>query len=263
MSIYALLDENDNEIISVTNETFTLLDDEFGISADIIPRSFSPGSDFPGIQRDESKSLNFSYDVNSNSDEIFRTTVNTLMKAFRKTRTIKDKTLKIQTEAIMVNHSIKYDSGSFLRGARLTVEFEQLTPYWEDLTYLSEDLATGTDGQASLTINNTGFIETPPLITIITSNPCDQIYIENIGNNEGIEIQDEQFGINGLNIYIIDNKNGESELGPGGGITPLDRKNKIIDGTGFFNLQPGLNNLLFEMNCAVTVQIQWKRRYYL
>lgn len=266
MSVYAMVDENGNEY-EITEKSFRLLEDNLPVEADIINKSFGPGADFPGIQRDESKSLVFNYNLDKSSDLDFLKTQNELIKQFRKARKIKDKTLNRETEVLMVSHGIVYDNGGQYRGAVNIVEFIQLIPYWIDVSYSQKTVSIGTGGQASTVINVLGFeneegyVETPPIIEIQTNGNCTSFFIQVQETRDGIEIQDDQFGLNGLDIYIIDNGEGTSELGRTG-VNPLDRKNKIVSGTGFFNLQPGVNTLILDFGCAVDITIKWKRRYY-
>jgi hypothetical protein len=160
---YQLIDENDNTY-DLDNESWKLLTDDFSIDLDIVDRSYQSGADFPGIQRDESKELTFIYDLNLNSDDDFRLEVNTVTKNVRSARVLKDLLTDTQTDILYKEQSIQYDEGGFIRGAKISITFVQLKPFWEDTSYTSSSLSGITDD--TIIINNTGFIETPPLITI-------------------------------------------------------------------------------------------------
>ena len=74
---------------------------------------------------------------------------------------------------------------------------------------------------------------------------------------EGILVEDLEFGLLGLNTYIIDNVDGVIEL------NTLNRNQKIRSGTGFFNLQVGINTPEFVATDSVDIEIKFKQRYYI
>lgn len=258
---YSVLDENDNEF-QFDENTFRLLDDSLKVETDIIEKSFTAGGFFAGIQRAKSKTLSFQYDINKVSNDLFRNRQNNLLEIFHKARILRDNTNKIETQIVIEGHSIGYDDGGYFRGASNTIEFTQLIPYWYDIDYTQKTVSIGTDGIGSVKIENQGNLETPSVITIDTDNLCDDMFLYIQETLDGIRILDDQFGLNELNRYIIDNEEGISEIGQSGSPNGIDRKNKIVNGTGFFNFQVGVNTLIFIMSSTVEIIIKWKNRYY-
>jgi hypothetical protein len=254
MSTYILIDEDDNEF-TLDDETYKLLSDSFEVEVDIVERSFRAGADFPGIQRDVSKELVFSYDLYLQNQTTFRTTVNERTKQFRKAVKIKDTDNSIETEIRYSGTAITYDEGAQHHVARIDVTFIQLKPYWEDLTY-TQVTDTGT-GTINLPIANTGYTDVPSLITVTAIVATTQMSFRVISTNEGMVIKDLQFGSVGLNTYTIDNINGNIELGD------TNRNEKIQSGTGFFNFPSGNTTLQVETNGQVTVLVKYKNRYYI
>ena len=254
MKRWALIDISNNKY-EIDNKSFKLLTDDFIVEAETIERSYQPGADFPGLQRDASKELSFVHDLNISSENTFREEVNNITRQFRKTLIIRDQIRDIQTEVLYIGQSIEYDEGGFNKGAKITVNFKQIIPFWEDVDE-NEVVETGTN-IGVITINNSGYIETPPEITIEAEEQITKFSVRINETGDGILIRDLQFGINGLNTYIIDNKEGISEL------NQINRNNKIARDTGFFNLKVGINTIIFESNGSASLTISWKRRYYI
>jgi hypothetical protein len=251
---YFLVDELDNEF-ELSDKSFQLLSNELTIEAELIQKSFRAGAEFPGVQRDQSSTLTFEYDVNLPDDTSYRTYMNTLLMWFRKTYKIKDKLLNLETRAIYTGNNIGYDRGGFLRGSANSVTFAQLLPYWQDVDYTTST-GSGTGGDI-LVFNVEGYIETPPLITITANSATSKFYLYVSETREGILIEDPFFGLNGLNTYIIDCAEGTAEL------NQQNRNETIKSGTGFFNFQVGTNTLEFSCNGDCEIEVSYKNRYYL
>lgn len=252
MKRYELIDSND-EIFLINEETFKLLTDNFTIQVDIIEKSYKSGADFPGIQRDESKEFSYIYDINSNNEQTFRTAINNFTMQLRKCIKIRDIINRIETEVRYSGQSIEYDDGGFFFGAKVIVNFIQLRPFWEDIEYSSESIS-GTSTE--LIVENTGYTDTPPIIQILANEQITKFAVKNQSTGAGILIRDLQFGINGLNVYIIDCKDGTAEL------NQILRNQNIKNETGFFDLQVGQNIIFFDANGSANINILWKRRYY-
>jgi hypothetical protein len=246
--------DSDGDIYEVTNGTLKLLDDSGTIELDKVEKSYLEGAVVPGVQRDMSKQLIFQVNIDEQNDSDFRSEYNELLTRARETVTIKDKILSLQTDVRLVERSFSFDEGGQLRGGSFSFTFEQLTPYWEELTYRSASVETG-----DLTINNGGNLPTSPIITATT--PGEQInrfLIKVVEDNFGIGISDLAFGTQGLNSYLIDCLNGEISL------QGILRNQKILAGTGFFQLRRGQNTLRMKTtNDALAFTIQWKQRYWI
>jgi hypothetical protein len=250
-----VLVDNDGNTKTITNQSFKRLEALLTVEADIIERTFKAGADFPGIQRDMASELAFQYDKNKLLEDDFRGDVNQLMYWLRKTIIVQDTVNQIETDVILTDHSINYDEGGFNQGALNNTTFIMLKPYWRDIRYSTEgDTGVSAD---SFVISNTGWVETPSIITITALEPITKFSIRLNETLEGIVVGDLQFGSLGLDTYIIDNENGTLEL------NGVNRKNKIKSGTGFFNLVVGTNTLVFQLNGTAEIEIKWKRRFYI
>jgi hypothetical protein len=251
---YVLVDAEDNTY-NILNKNFKRLEDDSTIEVDTIKKSFRAGSDFPGIQRDEAKEIVFQYDIFDPVESEFRRKENEFREFLRKTILIKDTVRQIQTTVLLTNHAIAYDEGNFLHSSRNTITLEQLIPFWEDIeeqVYRESGSSIGV-----ISINNNGYVDTPPIITItaLEQNRKFTVYINE--TREGILIEDDQFGINALNTYIIDCIDGTAEL------NSLDRRKKIKPTTGFFQLKVGINTVIFNFVGESEIEIRFRRRYYL
>lgn len=257
-SRYKLLDEN-RDPFTWTDPTLKRNEDISEIEVETVERSFRAGAEFPGVARDMSKEISFRIDINTNSEQTFRNTLNELRFYLRKVRWIQDTINNIETELLFANISIQYDEGGYFLGAVVEVRFKQLRPFWWDIEYSSEEESGFSTGQIVIDeTNQDGWIETPPLITLTAYEAITKFSIRILETGHGIFIQDLQFGSSGLDTYIIDNENGEAEL------NMVDRNSKIRGGTGFFLLQPRTKNtIIFEFNGQADALIQWKRRKYL
>lgn len=251
---FSMIDADNNEY-SFDDRAFTIMKRGLEVELDIIEKSFNPGADFPGIQRDQSSTLEFIYDFNKAVENDFRSSLNELIRQARKTVLIRDNINKLETEALLESVEINYDKGGFNLGSQDTFTFKQLIPYWRDIDYINVSESSITSGM--LVIVNNGYIETPPIITITALEAISKFAIRINETGEGILINDLEFGLAGLDIYIIDNKAGFAEL------DQINRNQKIKDGTGFFDLRVGTNTILLELSGAAEVEFSYKRRYYL
>jgi hypothetical protein len=172
----------------------------------------------------------------------------------RKAYILKDIINNIQTEVVLGSHTITYDDGGYFLGSMNLILFKQLRPFWEDVDYTYENLGSS---ENVIRINNTGYVETPPIITIQALEQITKLSVRVRENGYGIFIKDLQFGTTGLNTYIIDNGDGYAEL------NGINRNQKISNNTGFFTLIIGMNTLDFSLNGAANIEVKWKRRFYL
>jgi hypothetical protein len=256
---YRLVDVN-GTVYEINDDTFKRLEDGSTIEVDIIERSFKAGADFPGIQRDESKEMTFQYALNRSDEQLYRSYENNFRRNLRRGRWLQDTINNIETAVLLREHVIAYDDGGFKLGSLNNVTLIQLKPYWQDIDFtVLEDSGAS---ERTFTIINDGYVETPSIITLRALEACPKFQIVNSTNDpdldgQGIVIQDLQFGTLGLDTYIIDNGDGSAEL------NAADRKNKIRQGTGFFNFAVGTNVLDFTLQGQCAINIAYKKRYYL
>ncbi len=250
---FELYDVDGNKL-EVTNNSFKRLSDTSTIESEIVEKTWRAGADILGIKRDESKSITFIYDIYSNSETTFRQETNEFRQFVRKAVTVRDSKNDIETSVVLTDFSIEHLEGGYLHMSRNEVTFKQLIPFWEDEEYTTVEVSSSQD---SIVIDNTGYIDTPPIITIEAQEQITKFSVRVAETGEGILISDLQFGLLGLTTYIIDCKEGTAEL------NQILRNMKIKDGTGFFNLQVGVNTLEFSLSGSAIISIQYKKRYYI
>lgn len=262
MSRYILVDDND-QIYTINDNTFRRGEDSSSIEVDIIEKTFRSGAVFPGIQRDESKTITFLYNAKPDGglatkelkEQSYRNKENELRMWLRKTRWLRDTVNNYETEVYLKTAEIAYDEGSMHLVSDNTIELVQLRPFWQDIGWITEEESGATSG--TIILNNNGYVETPPIITLTALETCQKFSVRVNETGNGILIEDYSFGTAGQNTYIIDNMEGEAEL------NGVDRRSKIKANTGFFNLQVGINTLIFDSLGQCTFKVQYKRRYYI
>lgn len=232
-----------------------ILADNKEIQLDLIERSFSDGGQVDGERRIQASTLELSVDINCDNDIDFRSAMNDLMYYCKNAQYIRDSELNTQTKIEMQTSSSEYDDGGMLRGSRLTVAFLQIDPYWEDVEYTSLDYSGASSYSESIV--NSGSLPASPVITITTAilNTAFLAYISE--NNEGIEVQDLSFGSTSvLLVYTVDCEQGIITL------AGINRNNRIKGGTGFFKFPVGTFTLVIEALEDVSVNVKYKRRYF-
>ena len=244
----------DSNGYNLSNKSAKVIDDALAIEVELLDRSFKAGAIFPGVQRDETKDFAIQINVDYPTEAAFDTYVNTLLQKARNSILLQDDVMKREVESVLRDWSITYDEGGFKLGALITLTFAMLKPYWQDIDFTIES-STGTAGEIILT--NNGYIEAPPIITLIASEAVSKFLLYISETRKGILIQDLQFGLAGNNTYIIDCDNGTAEL------NAVPREDTIKDGTGFFNIPVGTSTLIIESSGTIAISVQFKKRYYI
>lgn len=242
------------EIYNIVNGTCIILEESGTIELDKVEKSYLEGAVVPGIQRDMSKQITFQIDVNNETDDLFRTEYNELITRAREAIIIRDRKLLLQTSVRLVERGFAFDSGGELRGGTMSLTFDQITPFWEELTYREETIETG-----DLVIENNGNLPTAPIIIMeVPGEPVTRFLVKVVEDNFGIGISDLAFGSQGLNTYLIDCESGEITL------NGILRNQKILPGTGFFQLRRGQNTLRMKTtNDSISMAVRWKQRYWI
>ena len=258
MSQFMLIDEDSNTYLLPEG---VVIPDDVKIKADnkTVERSFRDGAVFPGLRRLKSKDITLDLPHWDTTDSGFRDTINEILSWCMKAVKLRDVTRNIETDILFQQASIKWDKGAYLRSSDNSLQFTQLIPYWEDVNY-TIDYVSGTPvtTSGSLTITNNGHAEMPLLITF--SNPSGlvpSIILQVTENNQGMTIEDPSFGLNVLDILIMDSKNCE--------ITLNDvKRNQYIDvNTGFITIPLVEGTLVYTITGNVGFSVQYKARYFI
>ena len=130
---------------------------------------------------------------------------------------------------------------------------------WEDLTETTEiSPSAGTASGEMLTVNNTGQIETYPVITITPTANNSAFTLFNNTTEDLITIGSNSF-VPGTTLEI-DAINGNLFLD--NGVSKIEISSAIVDGTGFFSLARGQNIIQYDSNFgAVNITIAWRNRF--
>lgn len=252
---YKLIDIDNNEY-TITLPNFRIEEEELKVDVNVIERSYKAGAVVSGEKRDKSKDLSFVFDTWKRTDATFRNYVNELIKWLRKAVKIQNVTTGVETDIALDKYSLKYEDGAVYRLASGDVVLKQLTPYWWDIVETTVS-TTGSSLTNLLTIDVIGEIEIPFIVTITALEGITKFSIKNATSGEGILIQDLDFGINGLTIYLINMKEGTAEL------NGISREQNIKQGTGFFNFLPGVNQIEILADGQMVTEITYKNRYYI
>lgn len=236
---------------------FTQGGDDFQWDNRVIDRSFLPGASLIGEKRLKSKGFTLSFPVIEGQAETFRAQINELFFWANKTEYIVDVTNDMEIKVTADTGNISYDPGSLKRSSNNTIEFTALTPYWESLI---PDSVSGTALIATIkevAVNNEGFLEAYPIITLTAAIATDDIQIYINSDNTGIQVQDSSFGTAGHLTMIIDCAKGLVS------INDDDRNVSIVSGTGFFPIPVGADTINILSNQEITYSIEWAKRVFI
>lgn len=229
------------------------------VDLDVIEKTYNHGGVFIGERRIMSQDLTIRIDINEQTDDEYRDNYNNICYYASACEYIECTSNNIRTKVELksITETPDNPTGSMLRGGIIDLIFRQLTPFWEDLT-AQTDTKTGTS--LTFVINNSGFIDCPPVFTITASALCILIKIYISSPVRGIEIQDVNFGESAtLDEYVIDCENGTVVLGDG----EYNREDRIRGGSGFFDFPVGTFTLNAEFSVSCQCDISWRRRYYI
>lgn len=229
------------------------------LDLDIIERSFTPGAVFNGERRFASNTLNISLTITKDTDAAFRELVNDALYYASAAEYIEDTDNELRTRVEFINYKTNPSNtkGTVNRYETIDLSFKRLDSFWEDTV---EQTQSSSGSDFTMTINNSGYYDTPPVFEIATTSLCELIQIFITDPVRGIEIQDLVFGNNTeLDDYIINNVTGEALLGD----DLLNRNDRIRGGSGFFDFPVGsfTLNLIFAVSVSVTVK--WRRRFFI
>jgi hypothetical protein len=263
---YALQDADGNELNLATSAEFSSIfknsltfdSEDFSWENKLAERSALPGAVKLGDTRLERRELVFNYTTAVGEDsDAYRQDENTLLLWLNKTEYLVDKSNSIQTRVVIVSHEPSYDSGGHKMSGEGQFVLLMLDPFWEDITATTDSESIAAATETDIALSNDGFLDVPPIFTLIASSAVTSIEISVVETNQGIEILDDLFGNPGFTQMDIDMKAGTVTIGE------LDRRNKITAGTGFFQFPVGSFTLRVETSAAVDLDTDWNERYYL
>jgi phage-related protein len=257
---YALEDADGNRfningeaIENPTRESSFIPQFKFRRDIDLIEKTYLPGAVLMNTPRLKSCDLAIEYTRANPDSGLFRTVENELLFWLNKTKYLVDLDSEIKTRVECDASTIKFRDGSLFHAARCNVSFKQLEPFWILETEFT-DLDSGTD--IIFEVTNNGSLDTPIDFVLDTAILCPSFIIRNLTTGIGIAIEDNSFGVGSLDTYIIDNTNGFVYL------EYILRMANIRQGTGFFMLQPGSNEINILADVSVDVTYSYFERYF-
>lgn len=253
-NLYSL---NGGAVSRALKDSWTQGEDLFSYDSKIINKTFLPGATLVGSSRLASREFTLMVESTDPVSTAYRAEVNELLEFLSRTKYLVDVTNDMQIEIVTDSISIGYDPGGLKKISHNQISFTALTPYWEALTLTTVTGAVLADTIKEVAISNTGFVSSPPLITLVTTAAVISVQAYLTGNQYGIRIDDSLFGTTGNLTMIIDCVNGEIT------INDINRNASIIEGTGFFSLTPGIDTL--NLLCAdqdVNYTIDFYSRYF-
>lgn len=248
---------NDAGIDTVAKNSLTSLSDDFVWDQRIEQRSFLHGAVKLGKDRIAARSITFDYTRAVGEDSsAYRLAENTLMLWLNKTVYLIDKTNNLRVKIAVKNHTPQYDEGGHKISGTGSFNIILLDPFWE-ATVQDTYNDTLSSGENSFTLNNEGYLTSPPTITLTAGSAVTEIEIYVDETRDGIEISEDLLGTPGFEVAIIDCKEGTYF------IEDIDRRNKLTEGTGFFELPVGLSNIFVTLDAGLDIQIDWRKRYFI
>lgn len=247
-----------------------------GLEIDLnpIPRTFRDGSVFIGERNAKQNILSFTLELNYDTDIAYRGMLSSLIRELRDTEYIIDDENNVRTKVELKSISETPDAspGTINRASRISIEFIQLCPYWEDETETS--IGPNTNSLFTETIDNTGDLPMPVKVTqtiVFNSNQTGQLQIFTnptapdpiLGCFVSMPVQSADPVSYSLSI--------DNEIGLAGwcivGSLVTNINSGIGFGSGFFDLPVGVSDLTVSNTHpdlhSISTVITYRKRYYL
>ncbi len=260
---YALRDIDDNEYVlndasidQPARGSFTYTAEDFQNDNRIVPNSAIAGSVKLGKTRLMSREITLRFTRAHSATSDFRTAENVFMEFLQRAVLLVDKTNSISIKIAVIGNSLPYDVGSHKLSSSNEITLMALEPFWKALTPDNEtdSLLTGTN---TIALTNSGYLETPPIITLtaVVAVTQFQIYIDATKN--GIQIDDTLFGTISYNEMVIDCEQGTVKL------EGVDRTQSILPVSGYFTIPVGSSDLKIVTTSDMDIDMDFYKRYYI
>jgi len=261
---YALLDIDDNEyelsgagVIEPAKSSITFLKERFSFDSKITENSFLPGAVQLGKTRLKSSILSLQLTRSHSTSAAFETAENELIEWLEKTIYLVDLTNDRRIKVNLKNMDINYDRGGHKLSSENTIQFNLLSPYWENNTQTQ----VGPDALIidinDVNLNNQGSLNVYPEITLTAAVAVTQIEMYIDETKHGMRINDALFGTDIYLTMIIDCEQGTILIGE------LDRSASILSGTGYFYIPIGAHVLKVTPSAICNITVKWRQRAYI
>lgn len=229
--------------------------DSFEKDNRIVESSFLPGAQLIGEPRLMSRSLTLT--VERASKTAWRDEMNELLQWINKARWLVDVTNEMELAVVVRVSTLEYDRGALKRSSSNTFEFSVLSPCWRGTTAKSYTGTVLADTLTDVAINNEGFLDTAPVITLETTAAVDSLQVFLKGTEVGIQVDDALFGTAGNLTMVIDCETGLVSIGD------VNRNASVAEGTGFFMIPPGSDDLrMLFADEDVDYTVEFRERFY-
>jgi len=245
---------NDTEISSPARESLTLDQVKFKRDVKLSEKSYLPGAVLLNTPRYESGDLTLRYTRAHNNFDTYRANENELLEWLSKAVYLINVTKEIKTRIECDAHTIKSEEGALFLAGRQTISLKQLNPFWETTADFTDD---DEGDNIVFSVTNDGFLPAQMDFTLETEEICDTITIKNNTTGYGIIIQDSSFGNGALTHYYIYNTTGLTYL------EDVLRVANVQQGTGFFDLAVGVNEIEITTPVSISAAYTFKKRYFI
>lgn len=236
------------------SNTFHLEIGDYDIDAKIIDNSLMDGSQEVSNRRVESPKPTMTADISYENTTDFRTFVNSLLAAFYRSIYIEDTEDDTRIKVVPTRARVSYEKGARNHYGKIDLRWNAINAAVESRTQSTDTQNTTASVQLNYNID-AGDKQNTVVMELDAAAACNSITIVNVTNGETLIIQDPLFGTT-ADTLIIDNTEGTLMLGA------IDRKEYIVDGTSFFRLEPGTNELQITTAAACNVETRWYKRYW-
>jgi len=228
----------------------------------IIERSYGDGSIKVGESRSGAGALQLSMDLAFTTTGAARTYLNNLLAYARDAAYLVDESSFLRTRVDMSEPSITWDEGCYMLSGELTINFVQLVPYWEDIAVTTATQETTAIVPVVVPLNNEGFSDTPFFVDVEVAAACAYVEVKDVDAGTILRFDSASFGVDGFSVLRIDNERGTAVLLNDDAVTQLDIIATAADGSGFFNLRRGENNLTLRAEQDATFTMTFRKRYF-
>lgn len=260
---YALQDADGNNFLlngvtkpRLESSTLSYLSENFSFDNRIVSNSFLPGAVQIGDSRLMDRNITFELirGRGEQNESAFRQSINELIQALNTTKYLIDVTNDKRISATASEVNISFRKGTEYKLSEETFSLTFLNPFWEDETEQTQSTTTVAATQKAVSFANSGYSEVSVKFEITVAALCSSVEI--ISGQDIIRVEDTIFGSTNNLVMTIDNISGIVTVGF------FDRTKSIVPGLGFIQIPTGTADLLLKTTVPATVNMTWRRRYY-
>jgi hypothetical protein len=242
---------NGDTVVEEFTKTWKQGSDDYAFESKIIERSFLPGASLVGEPRVAARTIVLTSEYSNDDSATYRAYLNGLLQAVFNARWLVDVTNSMEIEIVAQGSVVEYMTGSLKLSSDNSFEFLTLTPYWRATTESSVNGTVLADTLTAIPITISGFAPVSPIITLVTTAAVNSLQLTVDSTLHSLQIDDALFGTAGNLTMVIDCSEGTVTIGA------LNRNTSIVDGTGFFQIPTGsqeINALFADEDVDYTIK---------